>query len=142
MADAREVVAQATQAFNDHNQEGFRALYSTDAVMEAPDARLEGAEAIVGYASSWLNAFPDSKVTIHNEVVSGDYVVHEFTFEGTHTEPLASPQGEIAPTGKRLSGRGAEVFRVEKGKIVEDRLYFDQVQVMTQLGLMPEATAV
>lgn len=142
MADAREVVAQATQAFNDHDQEGFRALYSSDAVMEAPDVRLEGAEAIVGYASSWLDAFPDSKITIHNEVVSGDYVAHEFTFEGTHTQPLASPQGDIPATGKRLSGRGAEVFRVENGKIVEDRLYFDQVQIMTQLGLMPETSTV
>lgn len=142
MGGAREVIAEATKAFNDHNEEGFIALYDADAVMEAPDARLVGVQAIVGYASSWLSAFPDSKVTIHNEVVSGDCVVHEFTFEGTHTQPLVSPQGEIGPTGKKVSGRGAEVFRVENGKIVEDHLYFDQVQIMTQLGLMPETSTV
>ena len=35
-----------------------------------------------------------------------------------------------------------QIFRVEGGKVVDTRLYFDQVQVLTQLGLMPEtATA-
>jgi len=35
-----------------------------------------------------------------------------------------------------------QVLRVEDGKVAEARLYYDQVQVMTQLGLMPEpATA-
>ena len=31
------------------------------------------------------------------------------------------------------------MFRVRDGKIVEEHLYYDQVQVLTQLGLMPEA---
>jgi ketosteroid isomerase-like protein len=33
------------------------------------------------------------------------------------------------------------MFRVRDGKIVEEHLYFDQVQVLTQLGLMPEPAA-
>ena len=142
MGDARDVVAQATQAVNDHNEEALAALYSPDAVLEAPDARLEGLDAVVGYTSSWLRAFPDAKLTVHNEVSSGDLVAHEFIFEGTHTAPLASPQGEIPATGKRLRGRGADVFRVQNGKIVEEHLYFDQVEVMTQLGLMPETASI
>jgi hypothetical protein len=38
-----------------------------------------------------------------------------------------------------VSGRGSEFIRAEGGKVVEEHLYFDQVQIMTQLGLMPEA---
>jgi hypothetical protein len=34
------------------------------------------------------------------------------------------------------------MFRVSGGKIVEEHLYFDQVQVLTQLGLMPEPAAI
>jgi hypothetical protein len=53
-----------------------------------------------------------------------------------------SPAGEIAPTHKALNGRAVQIFRVEGETIAATRLYFDQVQVMTQLGLMPEpATA-
>jgi hypothetical protein len=39
---------------------------------------------------------------------------------------------------RRLNGRGVQIFRVENDTVVDTRLYFDQVQVMTQLGLMPE----
>jgi hypothetical protein len=41
-----------------------------------------------------------------------------------------------------LNARGVQIFRVEGEAVADTRLYFDQVQVMTQLGLMPEpATA-
>jgi limonene-1,2-epoxide hydrolase len=33
------------------------------------------------------------------------------------------------------------VFRVENGKISSIRLYYDQIEVFAQLGLMPGATS-
>jgi len=33
------------------------------------------------------------------------------------------------------------VFRVENGKINSIRIYYDQIEVFTQLGLMPGATS-
>jgi SnoaL-like polyketide cyclase len=64
--------------------------------------------------------------------------VQEFTFTGTHQDTLMSPTGEIPATHKTLNGRGVQIFRIEGETVAETRLYFDQVQVMTQLGLMPE----
>ena len=53
-----------------------------------------------------------------------------------------SPAGEIPATHRTLNGRGVQVFRVDGETVGDTRLYFDQVQVMTQLGLMAEpATA-
>ncbi len=47
-----------------------------------------------------------------------------------------------SPTHRRLDGRAAQVWKIQDGKIVEEYLYYDQVQLLTQLGLMPEpATA-
>lgn len=139
MASALEVTAAAQEAFNSHDAARIRATYAADAVMEAPgDVRLEGPDAITEYAMGWLNAFPDATVTVHNAFAEGDRVVHEFTFEGTHDAPLAGPDGEIPPTHRRLVGRGVEVYRIAGDKIAEDHLYYDQVQLMTQLGLMPE----
>jgi hypothetical protein len=41
-----------------------------------------------------------------------------------------------------VNGRCVQILKVEGDVITDTRLYFDQVQVMTQLGLMPEpATA-
>jgi len=138
VGSAREIGDRSVEAFNSHDQAAIRAMFADSVVFEAPgDVRLEGPDATAGYAMGWLNAFPDSKITVHNNIEAGDLVIHEFTFEGTHEQPLQGPAGEIPPTGRRLAGRGIEVLRVEGDKIIEDRLYFDQVQVMTQLGLMP-----
>jgi hypothetical protein len=51
----------------------------------------------------------------------------------------ASPQGDIPATNRRLKGRGCQCARVQGEKITAVDLYFDQVQVLTHLGLMPEA---
>jgi predicted ester cyclase len=143
MANAQEVGAQFVEAFNAHDELRMRELSAENEVFEAPgDIRLEGRDATVAYAMSWVNAFEDARIDVHDEHVAGDWVVQEFVFSGTHTGPLLSPAGEIPPTNRQLRGRGVQIFRVEDGVVVDTRLYFDQVQVLTQLGLMPEpATA-
>lgn len=143
MASAQETAAKFVDAFNAHDEARLRELNAENAVFEAPgDVRVEGREATTQYAMAWLNAFPDARLTINNELVSGDWVVQEFTFEGTHEGTLNSPAGEIPPTGRQLKGRGVQIIRVEGDTAADTRLYFDQVQVMTQLGLMPEAAQV
>ena len=143
MADTRSVADAAVATFNAHDEAGIRALYAEDAVFEAPgDVHVEGADACAEYVMAWQRAFPDAKLIVRNEVIGGDTAIHEFTFEGTHTDTLIGPSGEIPATSRSLVGRGAEIIRVADGKIVSFHLYFDQVQVLTQLGLMPEpATA-
>jgi len=139
MADARQVGADFVAAFNDHDEGRIRELNAENGVLEAPgDVRVEGREAATQYAMAWLNAFPDARLTVSNELVAGDWVTQEFTFEGTHEAPLSGPAGEVPATNRRLTGRGVQIFRVENDTVVDTRLYFDQVQILTQLGLMPE----
>jgi steroid delta-isomerase-like uncharacterized protein len=138
MAEALKVARAAIDAFNAHDEARIKELNADDIVYEAPgDVRLEGRDAATEYAMSWLRAFPDATLTVHNEFGSDDRVVQEFTFEGTHTETLVGPEGEIPATNRHLVGRGIEVLRIADGKVAELSLYFDQVQVLTQLGLMP-----
>jgi predicted ester cyclase len=141
MADAQQVGADFVAAFNNHDESRIRELNAENSVVEAPgDVHVEGREAATQYAMAWLNAFPDARLNVSNELVSGDWVVQEFTFEGTHEGTLSGPAGEIPATHRRLNGRGVQIFRVEGDAVVDTRLYFDQVQIMTQLGLMPEPT--
>jgi len=61
---------------------------------------------------------------------------------GTHTGPLRSPDGvEILPTGKRFDFPFVGIFHVEGGKIRSIRIYYDQLELLTQLGLIPGATS-
>lgn len=138
MTDPREVANGWMKAFNAHDEGGMSALTAPDVRMTAPpEMLLEGEPAVTAYAMAWLNAFPDASVTVHHETASGQTVVQEFTFEGTHSATLATPQGDIPPTNKRLTGRGVQALEVRNDVVSEVRLYFDQVQLLTQLGLMP-----
>jgi predicted ester cyclase len=141
MAGAQEVGAEFVAAFNAHDDGRMRELSAADAVFEGPGVQIEGRDATVGYAMAWINAFDDAKLEVHNELVAGDWVIHEFVFAGTHTGTLQSPAGDIPATNRQLRGRGAQILHIEEGVVVDTRLYFDQVDVMTQLGLMPETVS-
>jgi predicted ester cyclase len=109
-------------------------------VFEGPgNVKLMGTDATTEYAMAWIHAFPDARMTVHNTVVGDGWAVQEFTFEGMHEDTLSSPGGEIPATHKHLSGRGVQIMKVEGGKIADVRLYFDQVEILTQLGVMPAA---
>jgi steroid delta-isomerase-like uncharacterized protein len=139
MADAREIGARFIEAFNAHDEARIRELNGENVVFEAPgDMKVEGREAATGYAMGWIRAFPDARLTVHNEIANDDWVAQECTFEGTHENTMSSPGGDIPATHKRLTGRCVQIFKVEGDVVTDTRLYFDQVQVMTQLGLMPE----
>ena len=143
MADARDIGRQFVEAFNAHDEDRIRRLNGDNAVIEAPgDVRLQGRDAATEYAMGWLRAFPDGRINVKNEFSDGEWVVQEFVFEGTHEDTLSSPSGDLPATHKRLNGRGVQVFRVEGETVTETRLYFDQIEVLTQLGVMPQpATA-
>lgn len=139
MGEARKIAGEFVDAFNAHDEDRVRALSADNAIIEAPgEIRLEGQEAATAYAMNWLNAFSDARVTVQTEIADGEWVAQRFTFEGTHDGTLNSPAGEIPPTNRRLTGRGVQLLRIEGDAVAETQLYFDQVQVMTQLGLMPE----
>jgi predicted ester cyclase len=143
MADPQEIGAKFVEAFNAHDEAAIRELNAESAVVEAPgDVRVEGRDAATEYAMSWLRAFPDARLTVTNELVDGNCVAQEFTFEGTHEGMLSSPAGDIPATHNRLNGRAVQVFAVKGDVVTDTRLYFDQVQVMTQLGLMPQPASV
>jgi hypothetical protein len=58
---------------------------------------------------------------------------------GTHTAPLSLPSGESVPaTGKQIRVRSCDIASVEGGLVTNHRFYFDQMEFLGQLGLLPE----
>jgi len=45
--------------------------------------------------------------------------------------------GDVPATGRKVKGDFVQVFEVDRGLIKKARLMFDQVQLMTQLGMAP-----
>jgi predicted ester cyclase len=63
-------------------------------------------------------------------VAEGDYVVGRWTASGTHL----GPWGDVAPTGRRATFSGVNIFRFEGGKVVEIWNHRDDQGLMEQLG--------
>jgi steroid delta-isomerase-like uncharacterized protein len=85
------------------------------------------------YLFGFMNAFPDSRVTIEDMIAEGDQVVTKKTFTGTHTGEFAG----IPPTGKPVTLQFVDIMRVRDGKIVEHWNCIDQLSFMQQLGVIP-----
>ena len=97
---------------------------------------IRGASEVIAAFQGWAAALPDSKAEFHSALVSGNTVVLEVTWRGTHTGPLQTPGRTIAPTGKRFAVRACQVFEVADGKAQVLRHYFDMTTLLQQLGVV------
>ena len=141
MATPRETSHAAIAAWNARDLATLAGFYRPDVVLVNPDAgELKGREQAVERDRVFMEAFPDAEMEIVASYESGDTAILEWVFGGTNTGPLPLPDGRTLPaTGKRVSIRGADVATYEGGAIVSLHTYYDQVELMTQLGLMPQA---
>jgi steroid delta-isomerase-like uncharacterized protein len=144
MSEAKKVLEEAIERWNVTDRDGWAALYTEDVVYEGPGgARISGlAELKEKYFDALVTAAPDRgsrDVVLYAE---GDHVVEEARYTGTHTGPWRSPNGvEVPATGRTLDFPFVGVFQVTDGKISSIRIYYDQIEVFTQLGLMPGASS-
>lgn len=142
MADLKEIADRAIAAFNAHDADALAALDDPNVVTTVPGptgrTELRGHDANRDYNQNWFDAFPDAKVTIVTEVISGDIIVQEGKFQGTNTGAWKTEAGDMPATGKTLNGSYCQVVKIQGGLAISTNLYFDQLEVMAQLGLMPE----
>ena len=142
MSEAKQVLEQAIERWNDNDRDRWAELYHEDVVFEAPGgSRISGLEDLkVSYFDALLTAAPDRGSSDVVLISEGEHVVEQARYTGTHTGTWRNPNGvEIPATGKTLDFPFVGVFRVERGRISSIRLYYDQVEVLNQLGLMPGA---
>jgi len=142
VSEPKKVLELAIERWNAADRDGWAALYAEDVDYEAPGgARISGlADLKEKYFDALLTAAPDRGSSDVMLVADGDHVVEQARYTGTHTGTWRSPDGvEIPATGKKLDFPFVGVFRVEDGKISSIRIYYDQIQVLAQLGLMPGA---
>ncbi len=142
--DLIKVARGVVQAFNDSDWESSKAAMTSDCVYDevGTSRRLQGVGDIISCLQEWKEAMPDVKGTVTNACATGNTVVLEVTWKGTHTGPLKGPSGEVPATGKQQITRASWIMDFDGGKMTESRHYFDMLSFMQQLGLLPqEATA-
>lgn len=144
MSDEKRVLEQAIDHWNAGDRDAWATLYAEDVVYEAPGGqRISGlANLTEKYFDALLQAAPDRSSRDIVLLADGEFVVEQARYVGTHTGPLRSPDGvEVPPTGNHFDFPFVGIFRVKDGKISAIRIYYDQIELFTQLGLMPGTTS-
>lgn len=134
MADNKGHANSVIEAFNNADWEAMPGLLGSSSYTEFGTQRtLQGAE-ILEAMKGWKAAMPDVTGTVTSVAESGDRVVLEVTWQGTHTGPMVTPDGEIPPSGKSQTTPAAWIADYEGGALKETRHYFDLLTFLQQIG--------
>jgi len=109
------------------------ALFHTNDPLTADLGR--GPAALKQLVTMYRTAFPDAHVTIEDYVAEGDRVVVRWTGRGTHRGKL----GNIAPTDRKITVTGIDIFHVSGGKVRECWTNWDTLGMLQQLGVQAAA---
>jgi steroid delta-isomerase-like uncharacterized protein len=84
------------------------------------------------FLAGWVESSPDIRITDPRYIDAGQTVLCTFTVVGTHDGPL----GPFPATSKRFALPLCEMWHFDSnGRVVGGDLYYDQVSLLTQLGL-------
>ncbi len=112
-------------------------IYMKDNYVEhqgVPEIKTTGIQGFKDITTYYRTAFPDFKVTTMSMVAEGDLVAVMYNTKATNSGPI----GAMPATNKPVDFSGVDIFKFADGKVVEHWGYFEELKMMSQLGLMPE----
>jgi ketosteroid isomerase-like protein len=137
---AREVMDRMTAAFVKQDFDAVAKVYAADAVVVTPEGEIHGREAITDYFRRQATAVPDSTYELVERHDAGNVAIDEGYWVGTNTGPVSMPSGQTLPaTGRPLRLRACDIATVDGGMVVHHHLYYDQLDMLEQLGLLPDS---
>jgi predicted ester cyclase len=117
----------------------LHALLTHDVIASGPVIKAASRGALADEVSRRLGAFSDRKVAVAPLDVAGNQAAVEWVATGTHTGPFHLDRGDIAviePTGRRVRIRAITVAEFEGDQIRSFRSYWDDVSLLTELGVL------
>jgi predicted ester cyclase len=136
----KELLIEAMQLTDAGKHEEFLARQAPDCDWLVPGAgTLRGPDAVREYMQPFWQGFSKSRHELNRFVESGDTVACEGVWKGTNDGPMITPQGELPPTGKSVAMPFVMIVSgdVEAGVAESVHVYFDQLDFLGQLGLVP-----
>ena len=136
MSSAKDVILKHIDAFNDRDWDADP--WAADAEFKAPVAQVSGRDEIIGFFGVFQNAFPDVRLELHQLLGDGSAAAAEGTLTGTHDGVLPTPNGDVAATGRAVQLRWAAIYATDEDTITSEHLFFDQMDFLGQLGILPD----
>ena len=107
--------------------------FADDVVLLHTKPETKGKDAAKAYYSNYVTGFSDRKFTVVESFAKGEKLVKYWRFTGTHTGVFFG----IPATGKKIDVIGCTIAKIVDGKITEENDFFDNLELLQQLGLIP-----
>jgi predicted ester cyclase len=130
----KSIVVAFTQAFNNRNITALDKLVATNEV-EHNSLAHQGLSGVKQYFRDLISAFPDLHITIDHIISEGDNVAVFTNTTGTLAQQVMSTAG-IPISGKNISFKTADLYRIADNKIVEHWDIIESVKMLSNLGLI------
>jgi len=114
------------EMFNDSN-------FTQNVVMHASPSDVVGIDSARAYYANYLTGFSGITFTVKDVFGMDNKLVKHWNFKGTHTGVFFG----IPATNKKVDIDGVTLVRMENGRIAEEKDFFDNLEFMQQLGLIP-----
>ncbi len=133
-----DVLQKYLDAFNRADWDAYKSTLAPDSVhIEPGGMELHGPDASAEGVKVFKVAFPDLKGEVIRLMTGPSEAAAEIVWNGTHTGPLVTPTGTIAPTGKPITVHATKVFAFEGDLIKYSRHYWDMTELLGAIGGMP-----
>jgi predicted ester cyclase len=120
---------------NGRNLDLLPQLCTQDYAYHGPGGlELRGIDQLREMVQGYLSAFSDLHMEVEHRVVEGNLISTHWRVTGTHDGPL----GDVEPTGNKVDISGQIVMRFEGTKIAEEWEVFDELEMLKQVGAIPE----
>ncbi len=140
--DAEGFVRNAYAIAERKDLEGWKSLFNPDGTFVDESVKITYTDGHWDYpVKNYGTAFADMHRELYDMWHVGNTVFVRLALQGTHTGPLETPFGTIAPTGKRMDAPCVDIFELENGKIKKFDCYPEGSIILTQLGVMELRTS-
>jgi predicted ester cyclase len=131
-----DVIDRLVRAINDQDVEAVLRCYHHRATVVGPEMQVEGPDQIGSYHIHIWESFPGAYMAVWEKVSEGDQVAIEGCYSGIHRRPFLIAEGHVVePTGRRVNIRFCWLFTLEDDLIASHRIYHDQMEIYSQLGV-------
>jgi ketosteroid isomerase-like protein len=139
LAEQTAIIEQRLEATNTRDWDLWQSLHTEEAVRTAPELEepLRGSAAMRVAIETLSTAFPDYHLELLQAFGQGEWLAVRLHTTGTMTGPLTLSDGtQVPPTGQPIEQDWAALVRFQGERISEFHEFYDQLLLMTQLGLL------
>ena len=124
------------QVFNAHSTAVIDSFCTADFVDHSPEMGHtgKGADELKAEFKDFFAMYPDIHIKTNYMMSRGDTVIAYVTMTGTNSGPM---MGKPA-TNKSFNIDGVDIITLKDGKATDRWGYFEDMKMMTQLGMMPD----